>query len=464
MFVVYRGIKLWEYCIGAPHFIVRGPLAYSFPCSRRNWSSSVNERLRVTNFNDLMNFIKAERQFYLKLLTNVFHTVDFENISQEEAILLLNCCGNSVVDSSSDARDSVCQDIYKNLLKHNKLDLSVYNKYIEICTENGTLLNTKSFLESIKINPDQETIKLLLKNSCEKGNTSQAFDLLELMKENSFPLDEDIFSYLILAHTIERGLNGAEMVLKTMKAAQIAESDKIKLAILRGVSKTNNSIDFVTTVEKYAILLNELELLDILKNLAINGNLAWMEKIEPLHSHIPKTKEFVTLVKALCIHLVHLDKSDEAIKIYEHFVKPHMDQNYAYFILKEMLHAKVVSIIQHILIMIRSNIIYVSVENCFFFHGSKRKPSDFLHFQATNDILKIANYLRDNSLNEYCIHHLTEIALRHNYVDVCWDLLQNLPEIRPHYFWPFLINAHNTSGEKGICAIIISRHCLLRRF
>nr|CAI5838256.1 unnamed protein product [Callosobruchus analis] len=208
MFVVYRGIKLWEYCIGAPHFIVRGPLAYSFPCSRRNWSSSVNERLRVTNFNDLMNFIKAERQFYLKLLTNVFHTVDFgyilENISQEEAILLLNCCGNSVVDSSSDARDSVCQDIYKNLLKHNKLDLSVYNKYIEICTENGTLLNTKSFLESIKINPDQETIKLLLKNSCEKGNTSQAFDLLELMKENSFPLDEDIFSYLILAHTIER--------------------------------------------------------------------------------------------------------------------------------------------------------------------------------------------------------------------------------------------------------------------
>nr|CAH7746771.1 unnamed protein product [Callosobruchus chinensis] len=416
MFVFHSGVKLWRYCNRTPHFSVRCPLAYIVPSSRRNWSTSVKnkERLRVTDFNDLVNFIKAERQFYLKLLTNVFHTVDFENISREDAILLLNCCGNSVVDSSLEARDRVCQDIYKNLLKHNKLDLSVYNKYIEICTENGTLLNAKEFLESIKCRPSQDTIKLLFRNICEKGSTSQAFHLLELMKEYSFPVDEDIFSYLILAHVIESGLNGAEMVLKTMRAAQIVQSHKINLAILRGVAKANNHNDFLTALEKYAVQLNEVELLDILKNLAVNGNSAWIEKIEPLYSHIPMTKEFVILIKGLCIHLVHLEKSEEAFKLYEYFVKPHMDKNYAYFLLREMLHAKA----------------------------------------ATTDIIKIAKYLKDNNLNEYCIQNLTEIALRHNYVDVCWDLLQNLPEVRPHFFWPLLINAHKTSGEKGVADII----------
>ncbi|VEN46559.1 unnamed protein product, partial [Callosobruchus maculatus] len=95
MFVVHSGIKLWGYWARAPqfnHFIIRRPhpLAYNVFFSRRNWSSSTKakERLRVTDFNDLVNFIKSEKQFYLKLLTNVFHTVDFayilENISREE--------------------------------------------------------------------------------------------------------------------------------------------------------------------------------------------------------------------------------------------------------------------------------------------------------------------------------------------------------------------------------------------
>lgn len=72
-----------------------------------------------------------------------------------------------------------------------------------------------------------------------------------------------------------------------------------------------------------------------------------------------------------------------------------------------------------------------------------------LNFQDIERIIKITKHLRDTNLNSYALEKLTEIALRHNYTQASWKLLENMPNLRPHFFWPILLDANRKEGELG---------------
>lgn len=119
--------------------------------------------------------------------------------------MLFTCCGRSVTDSSKQARDNICQEIYKRLLDCNKLDLDTCHTYIEVCTENTVILNCKQLVSQLKCEPNQRTYKLLLDNICEMADIGQAVELLQTMKIMGISINEEMFNSLVLAHTI-RGL------------------------------------------------------------------------------------------------------------------------------------------------------------------------------------------------------------------------------------------------------------------
>lgn len=52
------------------------------------------------------------------------------------------------------------------------------------------------------------------------------------------------------------------------------------------------------------------------------------------------------------------------------------------------------------------------------------------------------------------MENATEIALKHNKTEIAWELLKNMTTLRPHFFWPLLINAGKESGELGVPAIV----------
>ncbi|KAJ8952721.1 hypothetical protein NQ318_021039 [Aromia moschata] len=58
--------------------------------------TAVLRKQGVKNLNDLKRYIDEGKQFYIKLLTNILDKIEFANISNKDAILLLECCGNSV--------------------------------------------------------------------------------------------------------------------------------------------------------------------------------------------------------------------------------------------------------------------------------------------------------------------------------------------------------------------------------
>lgn len=124
-------------------------------------------------------------------------------LSAEDARLLFTCCGSSIADSSKQARNKICQEMYEKLLDCKKLDLDTCHTYIEVCTENAIVLNCKQFLSQLQLEPNQETYKLLLDNVCEKADIGQALELLEMMKVMNISINEEMFNNLVLAHTIQ---------------------------------------------------------------------------------------------------------------------------------------------------------------------------------------------------------------------------------------------------------------------
>lgn len=81
-----------------------------------------------------------------------------------------------------------------------------------------------------------------------------------------------------------------------------------------------------------------------MKNVRACSLLCLQIQIKHLSDNVIITRDFIGTIEKICIHLVHMDKCESAVTIYEEFVDPEKDQNYGFFVLREMLHCDVVSI------------------------------------------------------------------------------------------------------------------------
>ncbi|XP_072390248.1 leucine-rich PPR motif-containing protein, mitochondrial [Diabrotica undecimpunctata] len=361
----------------------------------------------------ISEYKQGQKQLDLNVLTDIYKNVNFESISNDEGQVLLQCCGSLAINSSQQERNKLCQNIYGNLAKHNKLDVDVYNTYIEICTQNRTLINFKQFLENLKCELHKRTYMLLFQNVCECGDISQAFLLLEMMKSENIPVDEEIFNNLVLVHTLNGGIEAAENVLGTMKAAQVLETTQTHVAILKGVIRNKNHSDLKKILAKYYVQLDEDQLLLILKEIGLNGVISWLPEMNPLFKDLSLTRDFINNLKNICVHFVHMSEPYSAMKMFNYF-QQEAEEHCGIFILEEMLH---------------SNIEY-------------------------DECLAAVKFFCDNYTNEYVYERLTEVALKNEYYDIAWRLFEHLQALRPHFFWPLFLNARNVEGEAGIFKVL----------
>lgn len=128
-----------------------------------------------------------------------------DDLSIDETIILLNYTGALLPNYSKDKRDELCQLIYSKAVASKASNIDIHNTFIKTCTENGKPVHAKILL-SIE-NPNQDTYKSLLENSCELGRINEAVNILEIMKQKQVPVDEDVFNNLLLVHIINGLVN-----------------------------------------------------------------------------------------------------------------------------------------------------------------------------------------------------------------------------------------------------------------
>lgn len=64
-------------------------------------------------------------------------------------------------------------------------------------------------------------------------------------------------------------------------------------------------------------------------------------------------------------------------------------------------------------------------------------------------IVDIVMDLKESGLNPLALENAAEIALKTEYFELAWSLFKKLTSLRPHFFWPILLNTGRKDGELG---------------
>lgn len=85
-----------------------------------------------------------------------------------------------------------------------ELDVSHYNALLNIYLESGNEFSPLDFLVSMAVNPNGETFQLIVSKLCNQGKTLEARQIMELMKSEQIPINEDVLSSFIHGHCINK--------------------------------------------------------------------------------------------------------------------------------------------------------------------------------------------------------------------------------------------------------------------
>ncbi|KAL3279388.1 hypothetical protein HHI36_016898 [Cryptolaemus montrouzieri] len=370
----------------------------------------VSQKDNISTFNELVHYVRNARRVEMEHIANILNKVENDNLTEEQVLFLLQWCRRILPGETQKTKHILCQNVFQTFQSQSKFSEKVYQTYVNVCTENRHLLDIETLLSSLPKNVSLDTIKLMLRNVCEGGDTEKAQTVLLHMKNKGCPVDEEVFNDLILCHTINGGLRAGETVLKSMHMAKLSESDSTRFFILKGLAKRHDFKEFIEGITKYSLHLSEKMLLDLLYTLGFSGNHEWSNYAINLFDRNSVNRCFQDELEKLCLNLIHNERFDAAMTFYELLVAPKPDIRYGGMILREML----------------------------------------ISSAPIEKIVEFANELKDREFNEYALEDVTNLALKYKLTRSAMHLFKHFQVLRPHYFWPVLIRAHINGGEKGL--------------
>lgn len=274
--------------------------------------------------NSILNRIKnqylikyyASYEDILSLVNKMYNEVEntreqkFLDIIQDNDILMLiRCCGNKMKNEMPDERlkilDSICQVLKSKGFQFN---VNHYNALIEIYIENEKDFSPTSILSEMlnnNVQPNTLTYEYLLTYYCSKGNVSDANKILHYFKENEIPINEKTFSSLIIGNAQANDMNGALNILSTMKIMGCIPSSNAYNALLYSYAKKGDIVNIMETLktcERQNILIEDVNKVEIIYYLAINGHSDHIDKILSLISWDSSMFDTVHFITKLLHH------------------------------------------------------------------------------------------------------------------------------------------------------------------
>ncbi|KAK5650801.1 hypothetical protein RI129_001830 [Pyrocoelia pectoralis] len=365
---------------------------------------------------NLRNAYTCNERIYIAAIEGVLKEANHE-VLKTHGMLLMKCCGALVVDETSQTRQALCGQIFSKMKSLNIVEIEHYNTYLQVSIENKINIDYIKFLEGMSCEANEVTYKLLLKAVCEVGDIQQAFKIVTAMKENQFLANEELFNVLVLAHSIKEGLDGITPILKTMQSAQVPPSDKTFKAIIRGLALYGDKNEFIKSLQMYSNVIQENDFIHLLAILGTKGLHNWLVEVMEITNIKQISKQNMEEFILLCIRLIHAGNTEAALMYYKQFMDASSlsgEGDYAFPLLYEMVAAQI----------------------------------------ETSKIIEIIDNLKKEGLNTVALERLLGVALQKGFMESAWELLQVMPNIRPHYFWPFIMKASKEHREIGVLNIL----------
>ncbi|TDG39432.1 hypothetical protein AWZ03_014147 [Drosophila navojoa] len=376
------------------------------------------------------NVLRQEHCERLLTLLEVAPKEQQNTLTAEQLHFLLGACVPELLPTlSSKERGDLFRRLWAQLLKVEQPSMAHYYTQLQILHENQLpLTDHRALLAEIAAYngaADASLYSALLDVAGASGNMRQATELLSDMRERSFPLSERNFQALLLGHARSGDLPGVETVLISMRAAGIAPSASTQALCFVAYVENGELPRARDLLRQHASNFNAPQLIQMLRAV-LAAQQVDVQLMQQLVAQLPADYvndiDVPPAINSLCIQMLYRDQAALMIQLVGMLPAPKFNdkQNidgYAAYLLQELFRA--------------------------------RTPLE--------QMLQFALQLRQHGQNPRALEVLTELALRRqpSIALSCLEALNAAGEpLRPHYFWPLLLQHHKREGERGVLQVL----------
>ncbi|XP_061821261.1 leucine-rich PPR motif-containing protein, mitochondrial [Nerophis lumbriciformis] len=375
----------------------------------------------------LDNSVRRTGRVTKTMLLRIFHDVCRAGYpSSNQALLLLRSCGTLLPEMSLQERTDLAHRIWERLQELGAhYDVSHYNALLKVYLQNEFRFSPMDFLDKMevaKVQPNRVTYQRLIVAYCQTGDIQGAGTILGFMKSKDLPITEAVFNGLVTGHARSGDLESAKNILSVMRAAGIDPSPDTYVSLMNGYAEKGDLDSLKKTLEEAesAISLVDRDILQVIFTLAKAGH---QQYVPEMMEHLRQERGYIPDAMNLCLSLITLGLDETAFAILKTFTMVNRYSN----------------------------------------NEPENQGNFFLRHCINVDtpLEKISHYckeLQDSNMHTQPLSFTLFCALEAKKIDVSLELMkvmqeQNFP-IKPHYFWPLLIQHAKDRNKTGAVMVL----------
>ncbi|XP_074845717.1 leucine-rich PPR motif-containing protein, mitochondrial isoform X2 [Carettochelys insculpta] len=383
--------------------------------------------------NKLDSSVRRTGRITRDLLLRIFHAVQNTGYaSSNQALLLLRSCGSLLAEVPLYERTELAHMIWGTLQELGAVfDASHYNALLKVYLQNEHKFSPTEFLskmEEAKVHPNRVTYQRLIAVYCNEGDIEGASKILGFMKMKELSITEAVFSSLVTGHARAGDMESAENIPSVMRDAGIEPGPDTYLALMNAYAEkgdVNNIKQILENVEKMESYFMDRDLLQIIFSLAKAG---YPQYVPDILSQMRYERGYIADAMNLCLNLITQGFEDTAFLILKSFpTLPSENQR-------------------------ESSVDY---GNFFLRHCiTMDKPLSKLK-QFCGELKEANMHSSPFQFTLYCALETKKEALA---IDLMKTMKEEGLPLRPHYFWPLLVEHQKEKNIQGIIAVLKAMH------
>lgn len=345
-----------------------------------------------------------------------------KSATSTQSLMIIRCCGNLVPEETPEFRTQLVNEIWNTFEKLGvPMDISHYNALLRVYLENEHHFSPTEFLANLNkkgVEPNRVTYQRLIAGYCQRGDISGATQILEYMKEKQLPVSESVFNALILGHSKADDMESAEGILSVMQQAGLEPSNETYTTLMCGYARKGDISGINKVIEtcvKKDVFVTDRDLLEIVYTLAVNNK---PELVDSVLGKVRKMAGYNQDAANIILRLITKGQEDMAFKVFSTMERPaRLNGSSVYlgsFIIRHLVKAK----------------------------------------RPIEKIIQFCKQLKEDGSNPRSFIIATESSFHQEDPEYSLKLLRALSDsgepIRPHFFWPVLVQAGKTGKTEGI--------------
>uniref|UniRef100_A0A3Q1GHU0 Leucine rich pentatricopeptide repeat containing n=1 Tax=Acanthochromis polyacanthus TaxID=80966 RepID=A0A3Q1GHU0_9TELE len=377
----------------------------------------------------LDNSVRRTGRITKTLLLRVFHDVSRTGYpSGNQALLLLRSCGSLLPEVPLEERTELAHRVWEKLQELGaQYDASHYNALLKVYLQNEFQFSPTDFLakmEAANVQPNRVTYQRLIAAYCQTGDIEGASTILGFMKNKDLPITEAVFSSLVTGHARAGDIENAKNILTVMRGAGIEPTPDTYVSLLTAYAEKGDMENLKATLEageSADCSLMDRDIMPVIFALAKAGH---QQHIPEMIERLRHERGFVPDAMNLCLSLITHGQEDTAFLLLKTFPTLQLD-NFTDF----------------------------NLGNFFLRHCINMDTS-------LEKIIRYCKELQESNLHSTPLSFTLCCALEAKKTGTALELMKLLKEqglpVRPHYFWPLLVQHGKEGSTAGVVEVMKS--------